>query len=122
MRDDEEKHAEILLETRDSIPFVVLVSEADRMMWNNVLRVKHILSKELTESILNLDDAYELAHEIESSEISAIFKFLSLEFFSSPVREAFIASEIRDHQGKLVAFSERFGAKEWRKTMKVENF
>ena len=115
LSDDESNHAEILRDTRDSIPLDILETEAKPAMWENISSVSQLLEKNINAVIETLDDAYELAHQIEASEVGAIFKFLTLEFFSSPVREAFITSEIMDHQGKLVSFTKRFGPRSWRK-------
>lgn len=115
MCDDENKHAEILKETRDSISSEIMGSPADPTMWEKMAVVKSMMGKAVYKEVNNLDDAYDLAHQIESSEIEAIFKFLTLEYFSSPLREAFISSEIVDHQSKLMTFSEKFGPKTWRR-------
>ena len=80
-----------------------------------VIATQRMLNHDLTASINNLDEAYELAHELESSEVNAIFKFLTIEFVSNAEREQFIVSQIDQHQQKLIDFSSDFGSKAWRK-------
>jgi len=119
LHDDELNHAEILKETRDSLLPSVLDSTVENLMWENIHLVRKKMMRYQKENIKTLDDAYELTHEIESSEINAIFKFLNLEYFSTPLRESFIASEIMTHQKKMLEFSEKFGPKLWRKEIMI---
>lgn len=121
MKDDEIKHAEILRDTRDSLAHDVLESQADPLVWENLLSVKMKLMHYKKEDIHNLNDAYELAHQLESSEVNSIFKFLYLEYFSTSLRQAFILSEIQNHQNKLMLFSEQFGTQKWQKQILIRN-
>jgi len=61
-----------------------------------------------------LDDAYELAHELEFSEINSIFELLAAEPVPSDNQEKLIHSIIVKHQQKILDFSHNFGDKEWR--------
>lgn len=115
--DDEVKHAEILKETKLSIPCERLDGDADPTMWYNVSAVLQKLNRIEQQKIKNLDDAYEAAHSIESSEIEAIFRFLTLDCFSTSIREAFIVSEITEHQKKLTEFGLRYGPKSVRESI-----
>ena len=79
-----------------------------------------MLSKDLVGSINTLDDAYELAHQIEFSEVNAIFKFLSSELIPFDKQEKIISSGIVQHQQKLLDLSRDFGDREWRKEIKIQ--
>lgn len=117
MREDELQHAEILKETRNSLPEETLAEDAGSHMWDILLIVKKYLKRYKKKDIRTLDDACEMAHQIESSEINSLFRVLTLGFFSSHVREAFILSEINDHQKKLAEFTQRHGSRAFRKSI-----
>lgn len=67
--------------------------------------------------VKDLLEAIEISHSIESSEVNSIFKFLNLEYFSTPIREAFITSELMGHQRKLVEFSQIYNSKSKRRAI-----
>lgn len=61
-----------------------------------------------------LADAYLLAHEIEFSEVNAIFKFLSTESVPLEDRSAFVIAQISQHQEKITSFNRTYGGRAWR--------
>ena len=111
LHDDELKHAGILKDTLLSLSRSQLDEETSALMWEQVYHVYRNINKEDPAAVKNLDDAYEIAHQIEASEVNTIFRFLTLECFPSEFREAFISSEIMDHQKKLMDFKKIFGSK-----------
>ena len=118
--DDEMLHARTLEDVRKSLTPEQLLSPPDKEMWENVARIQRMLSKDLVGSIGSLDDAYELAHDLEFSEVNAIFKFLAAEFVPSQERNKFVISEIVQHQKKLSDFSRNFGDRDWRKGITIQ--
>jgi hypothetical protein len=77
------------------------------------------LNKDLIGPIETLDDAYELAHGLEFSEVNTIFAFLAGEYVPSEHRKEFVRVEITRHLEKLTHFGENFGEKDWRIGIKV---
>lgn len=118
MAQDEIKHAEVLKESFESLPQSVLDTSPGQLMWQNMVSVKQAMKNHMNTQVENLDDALDIAHQMESSEINAIFKFLAVEHFSDSVRESFIESELMDHQKKLVDFSEVYNSKNMRERIK----
>jgi hypothetical protein len=49
----------------------------------------------------NLEDAYQMVHELENSETNAVFDFLITNFAEDKKTQAFLRSQLRDHIGKL---------------------
>ena len=49
-----------------------------------------------------MEDAYELAHELENSETNAIFEFLIIHFSTDETTQDFLRSHLKDHIGKLM--------------------
>jgi rubrerythrin len=48
-----------------------------------------------------LEDAYQLAHELESSEINTIFEFLLFTFADDPQATQFARDQLREHVARL---------------------
>jgi hypothetical protein len=51
------------------------------------------------DSIDTLDDACEVAHELEFSEVNSVFKILATEFVSDKTRKEVTISHLGHHQG-----------------------
>jgi rubrerythrin len=56
-------------------------------------------------TVKTLEDAYQLAHELESSEMNTLFEFLLFTFADDPQAAQFARDQLRDHVARL---SERF--------------
>lgn len=94
-------------------------SPADINLMEKIIETQEFVGKILIDSICNLDDAYELAHEMEYSEVNSIFKLLATKYVSVEERANFLESVIEKHQSKLLQFDEKYGDKEWRKSIQV---
>jgi rubrerythrin len=64
--------------------------------------------------IQTLDDAYEIARNLEFSEINAIFEYLTMSFAAPSSPRDLITYQIDEHQQKLVDFDVLYGDKDWR--------
>ena len=104
-----------LRKIKESIDNEQVLPTIDDKIWDDVNHVRKKLDRDLLQSVNNLDDAYELAHELESSEVNAIFQFLTKKFMPKEERVKFVVSTMKNHQKKLMDFSENFGSKAWRK-------
>ncbi len=111
---DEIDHMQTLQNIYKSLKQEQLLSISDEKIWDDVIKIENILNKDLIGAIKNLDDAYELAHELEFSEVNAIFQFLAKKFVPFEERSKFVVSHIKDHQQKLLDFSHNFGDRAWR--------
>ena len=117
---DESDHAKWLLEIKESLSEEQLLSTPDYELILKAETVKSLLNKNLTREIDNLDAAYEMAHDIESSEVNNLFKLLSGKYVSSEDRKKFLFSEINEHQQKLLDFPEKYKDRILRKEIKAE--
>jgi len=120
MRDDELEHATTLQGISKSLSAEQLISLPDHALWNSVVDVRRMLGRDLTVSVENLDDAYELAHELESSEVNNIFKFLTSHYVASEEQEKLLDMQIVRHLKKLMDFSSNYGDRHWRKEFKIQ--
>jgi rubrerythrin len=120
MNRDEIDHAKWLIEMKESLPEEVLSSSPDYDLILKVHSIKKSLGEYSEKKINSLDDAYELANDIESSEVNNLFRLFTHKFISSEDKKNFILSEINDHQLKTMNFPKNFGDKILRKEIKAE--
>jgi rubrerythrin len=120
MNQDESGHAKWLLEMKESLSEEALSSYPDYDLILKVHSIKKSLDEYSKKKIENLDDAYELANEIESSEVNNLFRLLTKKFVSSEDRKKLLFSEINQHQLKIMDFSKNFGDGLWRKEIPAE--
>lgn len=117
---DEIGHARILQEAKNSLTPEQLSALPPRQMWNNLNEIRAKFGRDLLGRVKTLEDAYQLAHDLEYSEVNGIFKFLAGEFFSSGTRKRFIISQIEQHQTKISDFDWTFGDREWREEINIQ--
>jgi rubrerythrin len=120
MREDELDHAKWLSEIKESLPEEVLSSSPDYDIILKVHNINRSLDEYSAKKIENLDDAYELANDIESSEVNNLFSLLAHKFISSEERKKFLLSEINEHQQKIMDFPKNFGDRILRREIKAE--
>ncbi len=118
---DELGHMKMLKDIYTSLTQEQLLSPADKEIWKNVIKIQYLLNKDLIGPINSLNDAYELAHEVEFSEVNNIFKFLTIEVVPFEERKNLVIANINQHQQKLIDFSQNFGDKVWRKQIKIQS-
>ena len=115
LANDEEQHAKTLQEIQDSLSKEILAQEADRKLIKNIMNILSDLSKISIDQVKNLDDAYEIAHEIETSEVNNVFRILTENFIADKNKKETIISDLLNHVEKLMKLSENYGNKTWRK-------
>lgn len=118
LRKDEVTHAKALKEIRKTLTDEHLAGNAEVDLATKARAVERFF--EDLPPITTLQDAYEIAHDLEYTEINVLFLLLIKQFISSEDRKRFFVSEIWDHQAKLVSFSVRFGGCEGRKEIRFE--
>ena len=118
---DEAKHAYTLLKVRRSLSDEQLATAADRQLLDSIASTTFFLNKVSLDTVETLDDAYEIAHEIEYSEVNHLFKCLVGHFITHKERIQIVLSEIHEHQQKLTDFTENFGDRAWRKQISARS-
>jgi rubrerythrin len=116
---DEDLHARVLQDICDRLSREQQISLADAAMWEHVVRIEGLLEGGVEASVGNLEEAYQLAHEIEYSEINAMFRFLATDVIPSEERKRFVARHLDEHHGKLEWFVDAVGDSESRRLIKV---
>jgi rubrerythrin len=110
---DEDMHAEVLAKALGDAPSERLACQAPDDVWAAVTHILNLLSQDLLSSIENLKDAYELAHELEHSEVNAVFEFLSVDAVPGNVEREFVRTHITAHQKRLTDFLQTYSGRDW---------
>ncbi|MHA1731956.1 MAG: ferritin family protein [Promethearchaeota archaeon] len=117
---EEQTHAELLLDALKNTPEEKLSAPADPSLIELVNEVHDLLTRDYLGDITTLDDAFELAHEVEFSEINNILKILLAHSPSFGDRKSEVVTSITEHQDKLMKFSESLGGRDWRRGILAE--
>jgi rubrerythrin len=99
--EEEAMHAAWLERLRDSLPPERLSAPADPGVLEEATRALQVPVKRRLQGVHNLEDAYQLVHELENSETNAVFDFLITNFAEDEKAQAFLRSQLQDHIGKL---------------------
>jgi hypothetical protein len=110
---DEAIHARVLAKALASAAPEKLASEAPAEVWASVTEIMHRMSQNVVDSVKSLKDAYELAHQLEYSEVNAIFEFLTVDAIPGNLERAFVRNHIITHQKRLTDFSEGYRGQDW---------
>jgi len=119
LMEDELIHAAMLEKSRSALADKDLKSPVDLSLLLKIQEVNKFIKENPLNQIQDLDDAFELAHELEFSEVNVIFKFLTFDLVPWIYQEELIENMLQIHQQKLIHFDEAFGDKKRRKTIKV---
>ncbi len=99
---EEKGHARQLQQLRDRATPEQLSAPADPSL---IYSLHNLLQPSVTEvlgRIQNLDEAYELANELEHSEINTVFEFLITRCSTDEKIQAFLKSLLQDHISRLM--------------------
>jgi rubrerythrin len=102
MAADEASHENRLAEWGASMSAERLSQPADARMLQMGRKLLGTSIEELLGEVRNLDDAYETAHDLESSEINAIFRFFIGEFSQDPRVIAVLMQDLDQHAERLM--------------------
>ncbi|MBI5640873.1 MAG: hypothetical protein HZA17_10645 [Nitrospirae bacterium] len=121
MMHDEAEHAGILQNILDSLSEERREETVDVSVMNiSKEEVDYFSSVYSLLRIETLDDAYELAFRLESSEINSKVQSLISNYVPSEKRASLILSVLKDHISRLDDFSKLFGNEERRKSVMAE--
>ena len=98
----------------ESLPMEKLDSSENSAISASVNLALASVEGECIGRIETLDHAYQVAHDLEFSEINAIFKYLTTDLVSQTSRSEIITYQMNEHQQKLADFDRRYGDKNWR--------
>lgn len=105
---DESQHMDFLQETRDGLSRDQLAALLRQKELEIAQQVEAVLGRIRSEELVTLDDAYELAHDLENSEINLVFRMLAVESLADRGRQDFLLTQINRHLERLQRFSREF--------------
>ncbi len=113
-------HARWLERIRGTLNPEQLAAPADEQVVASARRLLAFPVERALQEIRTLEDAYQLANEIESGETNVVFEFLIVHFASDAQAQALIRSQLREHIAKLsTGFPARFKSSASRTAIKV---
>lgn len=105
---EESSHGTLLREARAAIPDAQLSRRLGDSEDQLVAAARVALAEARQTPLRTLDDAYEIAHTLESSEINTIFRLLLMAPISGEDMGALLAAQFEEHIEKLNAFGLRY--------------
>ena len=109
MADDEAEHGRILSQVRYRVPADELMMPIDARLAEKAEKLQSLDIHKLVNSVYNLNDAYQIAYDLESAEVNTIFNFLTIRFLSTDESYDIITSTIDRHLLRLAEFTRTFG-------------
>jgi rubrerythrin len=98
---EEAMHAAWLEQLQESLTSEQLAAQADPSILESANRALQVSVDRRLKEVENLEDAYQLVHELENSETNAVFDFLITNFSEDAKTQTFLRSQLKDHIGKL---------------------
>jgi len=109
MGDDELQHAAALEEIHRELSPETLVAAPTHSVASSATSLALRPADELLEGVHNFNDACQLAHDMESSEINTLFLYLRTKLIPSEERCSLATRAIYHHQNQLTMFTRQFG-------------
>ncbi len=117
---EEVMHAKWLRRIRDTASPERLAEDADPTQLENAHRALQMSVEHALAGINNLEEAYQLANDVENSETNAVFEFLVTHFSEDKKVQAFLRSQLREHVGRLmISFPAQFKHAAYRREVKA---
>jgi hypothetical protein len=114
-------HADWLKEIKASLTEEQILSLPEVEWVLKTHSIKSLFDRHSEKEIVNLHDAYEIAHEIEFSEVNELFKMLSKEFISSEEKRSIILNAIDIHRQQIMDLPGKFDDVKLMKDIKAED-
>ena len=117
MAEDERGHYESIVKMHSQLKHDQLSAEVSNDLYNMVCKGLRELKSSRLKEVFDLDDACNLANEVEDYETKPVFEFVHTEFMRDSRLE--ISNIILAHLDKLASFLDRFGLSSERKRIKA---
>ena len=117
---EEVGHARWLERTCENSNREQLSASADPVILRDARKLLDFSPQNALGEIRNLEDAYQLANELENSEMNVVFEFIITNFSSDETAGSFLRSQLKDHIARLMLeFPARFSHAASRRTVTV---
>ena len=105
---DESRHIVVLKDILNTLSTEKRLMEISNELWTSVTRVEGLIKEATTRKVSTLDDAYELAHQLERSELNTLFKLIVNDYHTDEKVKKFILSDITEHIERLMKFGQEY--------------
>ncbi len=117
---EEVEHTRWLESAREKSRPDQLSAPADSSILEDAHNLLQVSPQDALEQIKTLEDAYQLANELENSEINVVFEFIITHFTSDEGARSFLRTQLRSHIARLVTdFPARFASAASRQAVKA---
>lgn len=117
---EEVGHARWLERTCQNSSSEQLSAPADPVIIGDARKLLEFSPQNALGEIKNLEEAYQLANELENSEMNVVFEFIITNFSSDETAGSFLRSQLNDHIARLMLeFPARFSHAASRQTVTV---
>lgn len=99
---EEAGHARWLVRLRERADDERLSEPAEQEVLKQAERALSVPIDDLIAGVRTLQDAYDLANELEHSETNAVFEFLISHFAEDAQAHAFLREQLNEHVGRLM--------------------
>lgn len=100
---EEASHARHLAHIQAKVSPERLSEAADAGMVEQARRLLEVSAGTRLNQVRNLEDAYQLANELESAETNAVFEFLIERFSGTREAQSFVRAQLKSHIGRLMS-------------------
>lgn len=101
-------HADWLEETKESLSEEEILSLPEVELVLKTHSIRNLFDKHSEKEIGTLHDAYEIAHELELSEVNELFRVLSSQYISSEEKKNLVLDTIEEHKQQIIDLAKRF--------------
>ncbi|MBN1955741.1 MAG: hypothetical protein JW900_11910 [Anaerolineae bacterium] len=98
---EETGHALWLEKLQQRLSDEKLAQPASSQMVTSAQRLLQLSPEKMLQSVKTLEDAYQLAHDLEHSETNAIFEFLIADFAIAEQAYPFLRSQLKEHIDRI---------------------
>jgi rubrerythrin len=99
---EEAGHARWLERFRNKLSAEQLSAPADSQMLQNAHQALYLYEQNTSRQVNSLDDAYQMASELESGEINVVFEFLVTHSPEDKETQTFLRDQLKIHVNKLM--------------------
>ncbi len=117
---EEVQHSQELENIRNSLSPNQLSAPVDSSTLEKAKKAMGYSVTDTLSSIATLDDAYEIARDLERSEVNTVFAFIMNEFIPSEKQKEFIMWQLEHHTQKIVKFPDIYGDSNLRKKVMAQ--
>lgn len=117
LAEDERAHIEALKTLFDALSPAERQAEAEPEAFWKAEELAGFSVEESLRSIETLEEAYQLAHDLEYSEVNTVFEFILMTYWDDQRRRQFARSQLREHVGKLANPPGKMGNSYWRQSV-----